>query len=78
MLTQGKTLLNPSKSLFWWASPKDPATAYHFAKILKQHEIKFHELKNTVKKEGKIYHPESSYVIPLEQKKHALIQAFFQ
>ena len=58
-------------------SPKDPATAYHFAKILKQHEIKFHELKNTVKKEGKTYHPESSYVIQLEQKKHALIQAFF-
>jgi len=58
-------------------SPKDPATAYHFAQVLKQHEIKFHQLKNKVQRDGKTYNPESSYIIPLEQTKHQLIQSLF-
>jgi len=58
-------------------SPKDPATLFHFAEMLARHEIKFHELKNKVTKGGKTYLPETSYIIPLEQKKHQLIKAMF-
>lgn len=58
-------------------SPKDPATIYHFAKVLDRHDIKFHKLKNQVKKGGKTFTPGTSYIIPLEQKKHQLIRAMF-
>jgi len=58
-------------------SPKDPATIYHFAKVLVRHDIKFHKLKNQVKKGGKTFTPGTSYIIPLEQKKHQLIRAMF-
>ena len=60
-----------AKSPFWWAAQKTLPQPTILLKSLKQHEIKFHELKNTVQREGKTYHPESSYVIPLEQTKHA-------
>jgi hypothetical protein len=58
-------------------SPKDPATTYHFAETLKRHEIKVHQLKETLVRDGKTYSPESSIVIPLEQKKYQVIQAMF-
>ena len=58
-------------------SPKDPATSYHFAETLKRHQIKIHHLKETLTREGKTYFPESSFVIPLQQKKYQVIQAMF-
>ena len=58
-------------------SPKDPATAFHFAEILDRHDIQFHKLKKTTTRAGKTYDPKSSYLIPMEQKKHQLIKAMF-
>ena len=58
-------------------SPKDPATAFHFAQTLKQHDITIHQLKKTISRNGKTYTPETSFVIPLEQKKYSVIQAMF-
>ncbi len=58
-------------------SPKDPATAFHFAQILERHDIEFHKLKESTTRGGKSYNPESSYVIPMEQKKHQLVKAMF-
>lgn len=58
-------------------SGKDPAKSYEFAKMLKRHDIKLHKLAGRLKRNGKQYHSENSYVIPLEQKKHLLIKAMF-
>jgi len=52
-----------------FGSPKDPSTSYQFAKILESHDIKFNKLKNNAKRGGKQYLKESSYTIPLNQKK---------
>ena len=60
-----------------FSSGKDPVKSYQFAMILKQHKIKFHKLKRNLSRDGKNYTPKNSYVIPLEQKKHQLIQAMF-
>lgn len=60
-----------------FSSGKDPVKSYHFTKMLERHEIKVHQLKESLTRNGIHYTPENSYVIPLEQKKHQLIQAMF-
>jgi hypothetical protein len=60
-----------------FSSGKDPVKSYQFAKMLERHQIKVHKLNSSVVRAGKKYNPENSYVIPLEQKKHLLIQAMF-
>ena len=60
-----------------FSSGKDPVKSYQFAKILERHKIKVHKLNGTLTRDGKKYNSENSYIIPLEQKKHQLIQAIF-
>ena len=61
-----------------FGNPKDPATTFHLANTLKRHNIKIHELKKNIIRSGKKYTSETSYVIPLEQKKYQLIRAMFE
>ena len=51
-----------------FGSPKDPSTSYQFAKVLESHDIRFNKLLKDIKREGKQYFKESSYIIPLNQK----------
>ena len=60
-----------------FGSPKDPATSFEFAKILESHDIRFNKLLKDIKREGKQYFKESSYIVPLNQKKNKLIRAMF-
>jgi hypothetical protein len=60
-----------------FSSGKDPVKSYQFAKILERHKIKIHKLNGILTRDGKKYNSENSYIIPLEQKKHQLIQAIF-
>ena len=60
-----------------FSSGKDPVKSYQFAKILERHKIKVHKLNGILTRDGKKYNSENSYIIPLEQKKHQLIQAMF-
>lgn len=60
-----------------FSSGKDPSKGYEFAKMLRRHQIKIHQLNGTINRNGKQYETENSYVIPLEQKKHQLIKAMF-
>ncbi|QLG46270.1 M14 family metallopeptidase [Costertonia aggregata] len=57
---------------------KDAAKAWHLAEILNRHKIKFHELSNDAKIDGKPFKKESSYVVPMNQKNHRLIKAMFE
>ncbi|MEK9614065.1 MAG: M14 metallopeptidase family protein, partial [Flavobacteriaceae bacterium] len=56
---------------------KDPASTYHLANTLKRHDIQLHRLKNEIIRKGQKYTPETSFVVPLGQKKHQLIRAMF-
>lgn len=67
---------NKQKAIVF-SSGKDPVKSFEFAKMLKRHEIKIHQLNKTLQHDGKQYNPENSYIIPLEQKKHQLIKAMF-
>lgn len=57
---------------------KDATKALKMAEILNQHQIKIHQLKADVKIKGKQFKLENSYVIPLQQKNHLLIETLFE
>lgn len=57
---------------------KDAAKTWHLAEILNRHKIKFHELNSDAKIGGKSFKKGSSYVVPMNQKKHHLIKAMFE
>ena len=56
---------------------KDERTTYELAKVLRRHKIDIHRLEKSFRYKGKTYQPNSSYVIPLEQKKNKLIRGMF-
>ena len=60
-----------------FSSGKDAATSHAFAKMLARHKINIHQLKTSITRDGFTYSPQNSLVIPLEQKKHKLIEAMF-
>ncbi len=60
-----------------FGNSKDPATSYSLAKVLKRHGIKVHSLNKNTQIKGERYAQNSSFVVPLEQKKNKLIQAMF-
>ncbi len=57
---------------------KDAARAWHLAEILERQNIKFHEVGQDITLGGRRYKKGNSYVVPLEQKNHRLIQAMFE
>lgn len=57
---------------------KDAAKAFHLAEILKQHQIKVHEIKNDFTLNGKNYKKGYSYIVPKNQKHARLINAMFE
>ncbi len=57
---------------------KDAAKSWHLAEILKRHKIKFHELSNDATIGGKKFTTGNSYVVPMNQKSHRLINAMFE
>ncbi|MGB6151087.1 MAG: M14 family metallopeptidase [Pricia sp.] len=57
---------------------KDAAKAWHFAEILERQNIKFHQLSNDVRLNGKDYKKGHSYVIPKNQKNYRLVKAMFE
>ncbi|MGB5821601.1 MAG: M14 family metallopeptidase [Saonia sp.] len=57
---------------------KDAAKTWHLAEILHRHKIKFHTLANETTIAGKSYTKGNSYVVPMNQKNHRLIQAMFE
>jgi len=57
---------------------KDATKAYHLAEILQRHKIKFHEVKNDFKSNGKTYKKGHSYIVPKNQRQQRLIKAMFE
>lgn len=56
---------------------KDAAKTYHLAEVLKRHQIKFHDIKSDFTANGKRFKKGYSYIVPMNQKNHRLINAMF-
>lgn len=56
----------------------DEARSYHLAEILNRHNIEVYQLANSTSQGGKSYSPQNSYVVPLNQAQHRLINAIFE
>ena len=57
---------------------KDAARTYHMAEILQRHQIDFHEVANDFTRNGKKYKKGYSYIVPLNQRNHRLINAMIE
>ena len=60
-----------------FGSSKDLSSTINLVKTLKNHDIKVHELKKSISKNGVIFNKNKSFIIPLKQKKSKLIKAIF-
>jgi len=56
----------------------DPARLAQFLNILLLHKIKVYHLAESVKRDGKDFGAESSYIVPLEQPQYRFIKALFE
>lgn len=56
---------------------KDATAVRRLVEVLLRHDIKVHATNKTIQKEGKQYPQESSYIIPLTQKKQRLVRGIF-
>lgn len=61
-----------------FGSEKDPTKNFELLKMLTQHKIAVHELKNSVSKNGKNFSPGSAYVVPMNQPQYRLAKAIFE
>ncbi len=66
------------KDAYIFGNKKDAASTYHLAEILERHKIRFHELKQDVKIDGKKYQKDFSYIVPKSQRQSRLIKAIFE
>lgn len=67
---------NRAKALVF-GNEKDAATAYRLSEVLIRHEIKVHRLNKNLRKDGKNFPQENSFIVPLNQKKQRLVKAIF-
>lgn len=67
---------NRDKALVF-GNEKDAATAYRLSEVLIRHDIKVHRLSKNLRKDGKNFPQENSFIVPLNQKKQRLVKAIF-
>ena len=67
---------NRAKALVF-GNEKDAATAYRLSEVLIRHGIKVHGLNKNLRKDGKNFPQENSFIVPLNQKKQRLVKAIF-
>jgi len=67
-----------SKNAYIFGNPKDAASTYHLAEILKRHQIQFHELKQDITTDGKTFKKGFSYIVPKNQRQRRLLKAIFE
>jgi hypothetical protein len=56
----------------------DKAKTFHFAEMLRRHQIVFNELNSTVTADGQRFEKGSAYMVPASQPQHRLIRAIFE
>ncbi|APG58905.1 M14 family metallopeptidase [Christiangramia salexigens] len=66
------------KGAYAFGNPKDPASAYKLAEILKRHQIEVYEPSSKFTQNGKSFEKGSAYVVPKNQRQHRLIEAMFE
>jgi len=61
-----------------FGDPSDPVRTHQFVNILKQHQIRVHELARPLSASGQSFAPGSAYVIPTQQRQYRLLTALFE
>ncbi|MGB8195260.1 MAG: M14 metallopeptidase family protein [Chitinophagaceae bacterium] len=56
----------------------DRAKTFHFAEMLRRHQIDLYELKSGIKAEGYEFEKGNAYLVPANQSQHRLIRAIFE
>lgn len=67
-----------SVKAYLFRAPDDEARATQFIKLLQNHTIRVHKLGQIVNINGQSFSPNDSFIIPLEQSQHRLINAMFE
>ena len=62
---------------FVFGNNEDEARTFHFAEILKRHNIKLNKPNSDISLNGKLFKKESSYIVSLNQKRSTVIKAMF-
>jgi hypothetical protein len=73
----GEAAKDPVKA-YIFGSETDRTAAYHLAELVKRNNIEIYRLSKPVETAGRKYKPESSYVVPLNQKQYRLVHALFE
>lgn len=61
-----------------FGNPKDAATAYHLAEILKRHKVRVHSVDRSFRESGKEFKKGYSYIVPKNQRQSRLVKAMFE
>ncbi|MBD3274971.1 MAG: zinc carboxypeptidase, partial [Candidatus Marinimicrobia bacterium] len=63
---------------YLFRAPDDMSRATQFIRLLQNHSITVHKLGQNVSINGQSFSPDDSFIIPLEQRQHRLIDAMFE
>jgi hypothetical protein len=72
-----ETATAPTKA-YVFGDKYDRAKTFHFAEMLRRHQISIHEVGSTIKADGYEFEKGSAYVVPANQPQHRLIRAVFE
>lgn len=56
----------------------DRARTYHFAELLRRHNVELYNLSENLEANGESFHSGSSFVIPADQKQYKFVKALFE
>lgn len=61
-----------------FGTPHDQARTYHFAEMLRRHNIEIYRLAQNLDANGESFEANSSYIIPTDQKQYRFLKALFE
>lgn len=73
---QNEATKDPVKAVVF-GSAKDKARAFHLAEIIARQDIAIYKPASALSVNGKSFDPESSYIVPLNQRQYKLIKGMF-
>ncbi|TYP93691.1 Zinc carboxypeptidase [Fodinibius salinus] len=74
-LNQGK---DASIEGYVFGTQHDQARTYHFAEMLRRHQIELYELEKNLNADNESFQKNSAYVIPADQEKYKFVKALFE
>ena len=60
-----------------FGEPDDQSRLYAMVEVLRRHQVEVHHLSRPLEIAGQSFHPESAFIVPMEQPQYRLIRALF-